>query len=86
MQRIIKFTAGGSSATYGNFAPGDLLRCPEAAAKHFVEEACCAKWADQAHKADPAADFQDTQPAAAPAEAPAAAAPEASKPARKRTR
>ncbi len=77
MQRIIKFTAGGSSATYGNFAPGDLLRCPEAAAKHFVEEARCAEYADQAHKANPAADFQDTQPAAEPAEAPAEAAPRA---------
>jgi len=77
MQRIIKFTAGGSSATYGNFAPGDLLRCPEAAARHFVEEARCADWADQAHKADPAAEFQDTQPAAAPADPPADAAPRA---------
>jgi len=85
MQRIIKFTASGCSATYGNFAPGDLLRCPEAAARHFVDEARCADWADQAHKADPAADFQDTQPAANPAAAPDPAA-EPAKPARKRAR
>lgn len=40
----IKFTANGSSSVYGNFGPGDLLRCSDAEARHFVEDAQCAKY------------------------------------------
>jgi hypothetical protein len=72
MQVQIKFTAGGSSAIFGNFAPGDTLRCDAAAAKHFVEEARCAVYASG--QAPKAADFADTQPADPPA-ADAAQAP-----------
>jgi hypothetical protein len=60
MQRNIKFTHGGSSSIFGNFAPGDTLRCGADAAKHFVEEACCAVYADETKAAAAAA------PAAAP--------------------
>lgn len=68
MQVQIKFTAGGCSAIFGNFAPGDTLRCDAAAAKHFVEEAQCAVYV--AGQPPKAADFADTQPTEAPAAAP----------------
>lgn len=71
MQVQIKFTVGGSSSTFGNFAPGDTLRCDAAAAKHFVEEARCAVY--MGGQPPKASDFADTQPADdAPAAAPAA--------------
>jgi hypothetical protein len=44
MQVQIQFTASGSSSAFGNFAPGDLLRCSEAQARHYVDEARCAKY------------------------------------------
>jgi hypothetical protein len=40
----IRFFAGGCSSVFGNFAPGDLLRCSDAEARHFVEEAHCARY------------------------------------------
>ena len=46
MQVQIIFTASGSSSATGNFAPGDTLRCGEALARHLVEEAQCARYAD----------------------------------------
>jgi hypothetical protein len=46
MQVQIKFTASGSSSQFGNFAPGDLLRCTEEQAAHFVNEANCAVYVD----------------------------------------
>lgn len=45
MQVQIQFTASGSSSAFGNFAPGDILRCSEAQARHYVDEARCAKYA-----------------------------------------
>lgn len=64
----IKFNTRGSSAAFGNFAPGDLLVCSDAQAKHFVEDAQCAT-------------YVDTAPAEAPAAAPAEkkAAPKAAR-------
>lgn len=44
MQVQIQFTASGSSSAFGNFAPGDILRCSEAQARHYVDEARCAKY------------------------------------------
>jgi hypothetical protein len=40
----IKFTTFGASSAIGSFAPGDLLRCSEATARHLVDEAKCAKY------------------------------------------
>jgi hypothetical protein len=48
MQVQIIFTATGSSAATGNFAPGDTLRCGQELARHYVEEAQCARYADGA--------------------------------------
>ena len=62
MQVQIIFTASGSSTATGNFAPGDTLRCSDEMARHFVEEACCAKYSDAAHA--PAAPVAPVQPAA----------------------
>jgi hypothetical protein len=67
MQVQIKVTAGGCSSQFGNFAPGDTLRCDAVTARHFVEEAKCAEYVSG--QAPKASDFADTQPsAAAPAE------------------
>jgi hypothetical protein len=49
--RKIKFKAYGSSAVFGSFAPGDVLRCSDDAARHFVEEAKAAEYAADAPKA-----------------------------------
>jgi len=46
MQVQIKFTRVGSSQVFGNFGPGDLLRCSAAEARHFVETVGCAAYAD----------------------------------------
>lgn len=40
----IKFTKNGSSSAFGNFGPGDLLRCSAEQARHFVEDAGCARY------------------------------------------
>lgn len=40
----IKFNSFGSTAAFGNFAPGDLLVCSDEQAKHFVEDAQCATY------------------------------------------
>ena len=45
MQVQIVFTASGSSSVTGNFSPGDVLRCNADQARHFVEEARCARYA-----------------------------------------
>ena len=55
MQVQIIFTASGSSTSTGNFAPGDTLRCSVEQARHYVEDARCARYADSAA---PAADSQ----------------------------
>jgi hypothetical protein len=52
--RQIEFTASGSSSVFGNFAPGDVLRCGAEEARHFVEEVKCAKYVD-AQTAQPVA-------------------------------
>lgn len=48
MQVQIIFTATGSSSAIGNFSPGDTLRCSADLARHLVEEAQCARYADSA--------------------------------------
>ena len=50
--RQIKFKAFGSSAVFGSFAPGDLLRCPDDAAQHFVEQAMAAEYVDAPEAAE----------------------------------
>lgn len=42
MQVQIKFTRSGASQAFGGFAPGDILRCSAAAARHFVDDVACA--------------------------------------------
>lgn len=71
MQRTIKFTHTGSSAAFGNFAAGDVLRCSAEAARHFVENAMCAQYDDAKHAQEPE-QAADTGSDAAPDE-PAAA-------------
>lgn len=61
MQVQIIFTASGSSTATGNFAPGDTLRCDAEQARHFVEDAQCARYAD-AQVQTPAADQQPAEP------------------------
>jgi hypothetical protein len=55
MQYQIKFTAAGASSATGSFWPGDTLRCSEAQARHFVEEARCAVYTAVPPPAEPAA-------------------------------
>ena len=64
MERQIKFTRPGSSSLFGNFAPGDVLRCDAEHARHFVEEASCAVYVDSVQTFAPPA-------AAAPVRKPA---------------
>ena len=47
MQQI-KFTHTGHSAAFGSFQAGDLLRCSDAAALHFVVDAGCAEYVGKA--------------------------------------
>lgn len=64
--RHIKFKAFGCSAAFGNFAPGDTLRCSDEAARHFVEDAQAAVYADAAQTpAQQATEPATEQPAAA---------------------
>ena len=60
MQVQIIFTASGSSSATGNFAPGDTQRCSAELARHLVDEAQCARYAET------------NRPAAGAAAAPAA--------------
>ena len=48
MLKHIEFTAQGSSSVFGNFGPGDRLRCSAEHARHFVEEAQCARYVNDA--------------------------------------
>jgi len=40
----IKFVVGGANSAIGGFSAGDILRCHESLAKHFVEDIKCAKY------------------------------------------
>lgn len=77
----IRFTKTAFSTTLGTFGPGDLLRCDDATAAHFVQQAQCAVIVQpQPDKAPPAPGATDAAPAVArrrrtPA-APVASAPE----------
>ena len=59
----IRFTRTGSSAVFGNFGPGDRLRCSEADARHFVCDALAAEYVEALVVEEPAA----VEEAAAPA-------------------
>lgn len=48
MQVQIIFTAYGSSHLTGNFGPGDTLRCSAEQARHLVQDAKCARYAQPA--------------------------------------
>lgn len=41
----VKFITFGATSAGGAFAPGDVLRCSEEMARHLVEDAKCAKYA-----------------------------------------
>lgn len=45
MRQII-YTHTGHNVIVGNFASGDTARLPDDLAQHFVEEARCAKYAE----------------------------------------
>jgi hypothetical protein len=47
MQVQITFIKSGSSSQFGNFAPGDKLRCSKDHAQHFVVDAECAVYTEQ---------------------------------------
>lgn len=51
----IKFNSFGSTAAFGNFAPGDLLVCSDEQAKHFVEDAQCATYVKAAQNSQASA-------------------------------
>lgn len=53
--RFIKF---GANSAFGGFAPGDMLRCSEALAKHLVEEVGCAQYAETKTEPAPAAESE----------------------------
>lgn len=55
--RQIKFTTYGSNTAAGSFAPGDLMRCSDDMARHFVEAARCADYADAPQELLPRPDF-----------------------------
>lgn len=38
MQVQIKFKRTGSNSVYGSFATGDIMRCDQALAEHYVKE------------------------------------------------
>ena len=61
MQQI-KFTHTGNSAAFGSFQAGDLLRCSDDAARHFVVDAGCAEYVGQT----PAPAVQTSAPASKP--------------------
>ena len=70
----IKFKRSGSSAVFGNFAPGDTLRCSDNVARHFVEDAQAADY------------LEDAQASAQPAPATPQPQAGATRPAAKRAR
>jgi hypothetical protein len=77
---LVKFKTTGSNSAFGAFSAGDLLRCDERLARHLVEEAMVAEYADApARAAEPVAEPEEA-PAVAPAEEAAPA------PARRRAR
>lgn len=53
MQVQITFIKSGSSSQFGNFAPGDKLRCGAEAARHFVEDASCAVYTEKQPTVEP---------------------------------
>lgn len=55
----IKFTKNGCSSAFGNFGPGDLLRCSADQARHFVEDAECAQYAERAVQSQTATPADD---------------------------
>ena len=63
--RTIVFTAQGSSSVFGNFGPGDRLRCSDAEARHFVVDAHCARYADEEQQSEPAEAAAAAKPAGA---------------------
>lgn len=69
--RQIKFTRHGSSSVFGNFEPGDILRCSDDEARHFVDEASCAEYVTATAAAPPPPPVQTPAPETA---APAASA------------
>lgn len=44
----IRFIRGGSNTMIGNFAPGEVLRCGDALAKHFVQDVKVAEYIETA--------------------------------------
>lgn len=73
--QTIYFKSFGSSAVFGNFAPGDTLRCSDDVARHFVEDARAADYVVAAQAS--------AQPGAALLQPPAGATRSATKRARR---
>lgn len=42
----VRFVAFGSNTQFGSFAPGDVLTCSEALARHLVNEIGCARYVE----------------------------------------
>lgn len=55
MQVAIVFISYGCCSALGNFAPQDTARVDSALARHLVEEAHCAKYADIGKNSTPVA-------------------------------
>jgi hypothetical protein len=63
--QTIKFKAFGSSAVFGSFAPGDVLRCSDDVARHFVEDAQAADYVGAAQASAQSAAATQQPPAGA---------------------
>lgn len=66
MQARIRFTKFGSNSAFGNFAPGDVMRCDAGMARHLVDEAGVAVYTEPAAPAPavpPAPQHQADAPA-----------------------
>jgi hypothetical protein len=63
MQVAIVFTSYGCCSALGNFAPQDSARVDAALARHLVEEAHCARYADTGKNSEPVATLDDPAPA-----------------------
>lgn len=53
---LVKFKTFGANSAFGSFAPGDLLRCDDAMARHLVEEVQVAEYASAPVAAEQADD------------------------------
>ncbi len=67
MQTQIKFLVGGANSMHGGFSSGDLMRCDQAMADHYVKEGIAEYVKVPPAKSAEIAEAPDLAKAAAPA-------------------